>query len=89
MPFMNAFYERLEKDRSVLKQVQPLLMPETICLSVSQVAGIESRIDQLKSIGFEVAKVSDTEIEVSTVPSLLKELILSLDGEPVGAFAGR
>ena len=66
-------YERLKRDRSILKQVQPLLMPEVIQLSPSEISSLKSKVSFLKDLGIEVSIISDSEAEVAAVPSVLKK----------------
>jgi DNA mismatch repair protein MutL len=70
-------FERLMTDRSILKQRQPLLVPEAIELSVTDIARLKDRAASLKEIGFEFDVLSDTLLEVTSVPTILagKELI--------------
>ena len=65
-------YEQLTQNQELLHEVQPLLMPEVLQLSPSLVSCLVERTIQLKQYGIGIQKVSDDEIEVQSVPSLLK-----------------
>ncbi len=80
-------YERLKKDRNLLKQTQRLLMPEAIDLRPSQVAFLVAEKDSLAAKGFCFDVESESCIAVTAVPSILagKDLvgvIAELAGDP-------
>ena len=68
-----VLYERLKNDRSILKQVQPLLMPEVIQLSPSEATSLKAKESALEKLGIGVKVISECEAEVSAVPSILKK----------------
>lgn len=64
-------FERLMRDRSILKQVQPLLVPECVELSAVEVARLRDRQGALTGIGFKTSILSDTMVEVNAIPAIL------------------
>ncbi|SME94275.1 DNA mismatch repair endonuclease MutL [Pseudobacteriovorax antillogorgiicola] len=66
-------YERLKRDHSILKQVQPLLMPEVISLSPSLVEKLKEAQEPIEKLGFRMSVMSSSEVELGAVPSLLKK----------------
>jgi DNA mismatch repair protein MutL len=72
----HAFHERilfehLSKDASFLQQTQRLLMPESVELSPIEVASLSDRQDELASRGFVFLVLSETLLEVNSIPALL------------------
>ncbi len=64
-------YERLLSDPEILRRTQPLLMPEVIAFSPTECERLVHMQDTLAAIGLGIQGVSETEIEVLSVPSLL------------------
>ncbi|NRA64590.1 MAG: DNA mismatch repair endonuclease MutL [Pseudobacteriovorax sp.] len=85
-----VLYERLLKNRSLLQEKQRLLMPEVISCSASELAAILENRELLFGLGFEIESVSDCEVQIVAVPSLMQNadleslvstLALTLDGQ--------
>ena len=66
-------YEKLCKDQSLLKSTESLLIPEALSLSANEVSSLLENKSVLESLGFAFEGISDEEIEVLSVPSLLKD----------------
>lgn len=64
-------YERLLKSPESLKRSQPLLMPEVLEFSATEIVDLGEREAEYKELGFDFKKISETEIEVNAVPTLL------------------
>jgi DNA mismatch repair protein MutL len=64
-------YERLLQDRAQIIRSQPLLVPEVVDLAPSEVSVLIDRQEILRELGFDLSKVTETTIEVKSVPSLL------------------
>ncbi len=78
-----VLYERLVKNRDLVCQAQPLLVPEEVRLAPTEVAHLQTHREALKSLGFEFDITDNGTLEVTSVPSLLagrplEELILAL-----------
>ncbi len=90
-------YERLLQNDKILQERQPLLMPEVLHLGSETTQKLVEAYDDFSQYGFDYKKVSQDEIEVNCVPSLLKnvdletlflELSLELVGEDPRQFLG-
>jgi DNA mismatch repair protein MutL len=70
-------FERLVRDHSILRQRQPLLVPEAIELSAVETARLMERATKLKEIGFDFKLLAATILEITCVPSILagKDLV--------------
>lgn len=64
-------YERLQKDESLLAQSQALLVPESLELSPTDVATLQSRRPLLSKRGFDFQVEGATTLVVRAIPSLL------------------
>lgn len=64
-------YEQLQKDRSILEQVQPLLVPEVIALAPSMHERLRSNEALYRSLGFDFSFPNDEEVEILALPTLL------------------
>lgn len=64
-------FEKLLKNKSLLAQKQPLMIPELIAMAPSEVSQLNEAKDKLSEFGFDFNCLSDSEIEVTQVPSLL------------------
>ncbi len=78
-------YERLVQDPDILRRTQPLLMPEVLAFSPTECERLVHMKDALAALGITIHGVSETEIEVTTVPSLLVNKDL---GSLLAAFLG-
>jgi DNA mismatch repair protein MutL len=66
-----VLYERLVENPDILRRTQPLLMPEVLVFSPTETERLVHMKDALDALGIQIQGVSDTEIEVTSVPSLL------------------
>ena len=66
-----VLYERLKNDKDQLCRKQACLVPELLQYSETEVSYLESRREEIEDFGFSWDKISDNEIEVTSVPSLL------------------
>jgi DNA mismatch repair protein MutL len=66
-----VLYERLVENPDILRRAQPLLMPEVLVFSPTETERLVHMKDALDALGIQIQGVSDTEIEVTAVPSLL------------------
>ncbi|WP_141731728.1 DNA mismatch repair endonuclease MutL [Oligoflexus tunisiensis] len=66
-----VLYERLVENPDILRRTQPLLMPEVLVFSPTECERLVHMKDALDALGIQIHGVSDTEIEVTAVPSLL------------------
>lgn len=66
-------YEKLTKQKELLTQSQPLLMPEAIEVAPEEAAFLGEHGEGLERIGFKVKVISATEVEVSAVPALMAQ----------------
>lgn len=66
-----VLYERLVENPDILRRTQPLLMPEVLVFSPTETERLVHMKDALDALGIQIQGVSDTEIEVTAVPSLL------------------
>jgi DNA mismatch repair protein MutL len=66
-----VLYERLVENPDILRRTQPLLMPEVLVFSPTECERLVHMKDALDALGIQIQGVSDTEIEVTSVPSLL------------------
>jgi DNA mismatch repair protein MutL len=66
-----VLYERLVENPDILRRTQPLLMPEVLVFSPTETERLIHMKDALDALGIQIQGVSDTEIEVTAVPSLL------------------
>jgi DNA mismatch repair protein MutL len=66
-----VLYERLVENPDILRRTQPLLMPEVLVFSPTETERLIHMKDALDALGIQILGVSDTEIEVTSVPSLL------------------
>nr|MDQ3235344.1 hypothetical protein [Pseudobdellovibrionaceae bacterium] len=66
-----VLYERLVENPDILRRTQPLLMPEVLVFSPTECERLVHMKDALDALGIQIHGISDTEIEVSAVPSLL------------------
>jgi DNA mismatch repair protein MutL len=66
-----VLYERLIENPDILRRTQPLLMPEVLVFSPTETERLVHMKDALDALGIQIQGVSDTEIEVTSVPSLL------------------
>lgn len=66
-----VLYERFVENPDILRRTQPLLMPEVLVFSPTEIERLVHLKDGLDALGIQIQGVSDTEIEVTAVPSLL------------------
>jgi len=66
-----VLYERLVENPDILRRTQPLLMPDVLVFSPTECERLVHMKDALDALGIQIQGVSDTEIEVISVPSLL------------------
>jgi DNA mismatch repair protein MutL len=66
-----VLYERLTHDPVLLGQSQPLLVPESVELSPTEVAALGDRRAELAARGFRFKAVADSLLEVEAVPAIL------------------
>ena len=66
-------YERLSTDQSLLRQSQKLLVPEILDCNASDLAAVLENKAALADLGFTIESISSTELELRSVPSLLKD----------------
>ncbi len=66
-----VLYERLVRNESLLREMQRLLVPESVSLSAEQVARLREHATELRACGVECAPVDATTVDVTAVPSLL------------------
>lgn len=66
-----VLYERLLRDQGLLKQFQPLIVPEAIEMSPEEVEILCEKKSELEKVGIKFEKVADTTIEVTQVLSIL------------------
>ena len=64
-------YEKLCNDRTLLQMTQPLMIPEVLSFEPTLVARLLDKQETLSKSGFTYEKISEEEIEVSVIPSLL------------------
>ena len=64
-------FEKISEDRNLLLQAQPLMIPENISLGAEQVACLQEMVSQLETMSFSFRQISETEVEVTKIPSLL------------------
>lgn len=82
-------YERLLQNEKILSEKQTLLMPEVIHLGAEITTKLMDTHELYSQYGFAYRKISEDEIEVISVPSLLKDvhlesLFASLANQPPG-----
>jgi DNA mismatch repair protein MutL len=66
-----VLYERLLKDPTQLSRSQPLLMPDVLEFSPEECERLQGFQSILGRQGFDYSVISDTEVELRSVPSLL------------------
>lgn len=66
-----VLYERLARDPQLLRRQQPLLMPEVLAFSPSEISELEAQGERFRALGIDYAVVNEQEIELRAVPSLL------------------
>ncbi len=66
-----VLYERLSRNPELLVRTQPLLMPEVLSFSPGEVAELKEQQTTFGKWGLHYEVVSDSEIELRAVPSLL------------------
>ena len=64
-------YEKLCTDNSLLESAQPLMIPEVLSFEPTTIASLLERQEELSKASFLFEKISEEEIEVSSIPSLL------------------
>lgn len=64
-------YERLLRDRSLLRQSQPLLVPEAVELDCDSVSRITANRHFLEEFGFSLAVEGPTSVTLTAVPAIL------------------
>ncbi|MBC62194.1 MAG: hypothetical protein CMP11_07025 [Zetaproteobacteria bacterium] len=64
-------FEKLSKDRSFCTQNHPLLVPELIKLSPEIVENLRLKKNELSTLGFNFEEISETEIEIIGIPTIL------------------
>lgn len=70
-------YEKLCLDKKLLLTAENLLIPETLSLEASTVASLLEKKEALEMLSFSFEKISEEEIEVLRIPSLLNNRNLS------------
>ena len=65
-------YEKLCKDDKMLKTGEILLIPETLTFEASLVATLLENKKEIEGLSFSFEKISEEEIEVTKIPSLLQ-----------------
>ncbi len=66
-------YEKLTKQKDLLTQSQPLLMPEVVEMAPEELVFLVEHSDALLRVGFKIKAVSATEMEVLSVPALMAQ----------------
>lgn len=66
-----VLYERLLKDPDQLRRAQPLLMPDVLQFSPSECHTLKQNEAAMREQGFDYTVISDTEVELRSVPALL------------------
>jgi DNA mismatch repair protein MutL len=84
-----VIYERLIRDHDLLSRSQPLLVPEAVSLSPSQMDAIKEMEDSLKRNGFNLEFISADTIEVRSVPVILAKSDLQVLLESLASSAGK
>lgn len=66
-----VLYERLTRNPEILRRKQPLLMPEVLPFSPSEISELAEKQERFRSLGIDFSVVSAEEIELQAVPALL------------------
>ncbi len=66
-----VLYERLTKNRKLIEKTQPLLVAESVELSPSDLSILKEKNDGLRELGFGFEFVSDTTVDVVSLPAIL------------------
>ena len=64
-------YERLMRDKTLLQRSQPLLMPESVEVDGAGADVLRQRQNELARVGFKYSVLTDSTVEVSSIPVIL------------------